>query len=215
MRNKLNINPGDSFNLWTVIKEVEKTTARNFLCRCKCGTEKIIRIDGLVYGHSKGCYHCANKNTKHKDTGSRLHRIWMGIVNRCRFKKEYQGIQRCSEWDDYIIFKNWAMANGYNESLTIDRIDGTKGYYPDNCRWVTPQIQAENQKLLTKQNTSGYKGVCFREKTNRWRATIRIRGKAIEIGSTYKSVLEAAIAYDTYIINNNLIERKLNVLVRK
>lgn len=52
----------------------------------------------------------------------------------------------CDEWvHNYIAFQRWAFANGYNDELTIDRIDNSKGYSPDNCKWATPKEQCYNR----------------------------------------------------------------------
>lgn len=84
---------------------------------------------------------------------ARLRRIWHGMKLRCYSKNainfEYygaKGITICSEWLlDFDNFRRWAIANGYEDTLTIDRIDPSKGYYPENCRWVSMQMQNRNR----------------------------------------------------------------------
>lgn len=81
---------------------------------------------------------------KHGGSKDRLNTIWRGMRQRCNNhnlpKFKYwggKGITFHKEWNDYETFKRWALNSGYNDTLTIDRINSDLGYYPENCRWVT------------------------------------------------------------------------------
>jgi hypothetical protein len=60
----------------------------------------------------------------------------------------YGGVGKsvCDEWaNDFVAFYEWSVRNGYDETLTLDRIDNSKGYSPENCRWVTYSVQENNR----------------------------------------------------------------------
>lgn len=127
-----------------------------WLCRCDCGTEKIVRGHDLK-GGTKSCGCSRRYNTglyQHGLSHTRIHSIWRSIKDRCynpknRHYKHYggRGISVCDEWkDNFIPFYNWSLENGYEENLTIDRIDVNAGYYPGNCRWVSVETQANNKR---------------------------------------------------------------------
>lgn len=79
-----------------------------------------------------------------KNSNPRLYRIWQNMLNRCRNKnvEKYRsygarGICVCDEWKEFPAFYEWAVANGYSDDLTIDRIDVDGNYEPGNCQWIT------------------------------------------------------------------------------
>lgn len=92
---------------------------------------------------------------KHGDSvpGTRLYKSWKNMRTRCNNKnnkryKDYggRGIKICNEWDNYLNFRSWAMANKYTDNLTLERTDNNKGYYPDNCKWATYKEQGNNTR---------------------------------------------------------------------
>ena len=186
-----------------------------------CGNEFKANTNDINRGHTKscGCYRKRRSSDIHKTHGlsnSRLSGIWSDIKSRTLNPKnkaytDYggRGITICEEWkNDFMPFYNWAMSNGYSDELTIDRIDNDGNYCPENCRWVTQTMQCRNQRMQ-KNNASGYRGVSFRKDNNNFRVIITVNKKRIHLGH-FPTAVEGAIAYNNYIIENNLEGFNLN-----
>lgn len=130
---------------------------KRYRCKCDCGnyvtTTKYRLLDGTC--KSCGCYAIEVRTNMHKTHGlyyHKLHNIWSCMKYRCNNKnhKEFnsyggKGIKVCDDWNNFINFYNWAISNGYKDGLSIDRIDGNKGYSPNNCRFITMKQQQENK----------------------------------------------------------------------
>ena len=133
---------------------VEKIGGSDWKCQCDCGNYKIVKTSDIKRQHVKSWGCSFNGNTKKNTHGSRLYSIWYNMKRRCnnindKDYKNYGGrnIKICNEWlIDYSNFYNWAMQNGYQGDLTIDRINNDGNYEPSNCRWVTMKKQLNNQR---------------------------------------------------------------------
>lgn len=175
MRNRytdeiLNNYVGKEIEFLKIISYTDRTKSahRYFLCQCKCGTEKYIRVDQIISGNQKSCG-CYKYNLKTGFSHSRLYPVWKSLIARCYNPKNQRynvygarGIKVCDEWkEDFLSFRKWAYSNGYDESskqgdCTIDRIDNDKDYCPENCRWVSLSRQQRN---TAKTIIFEYKGI--------------------------------------------------------
>lgn len=161
---------GKTYGRLMVIDEADrqpngKNLLRAFLCRCECGTEKIIAASNLSTGRTKSCG-CLQREkaklsngapVKHDQCWSPTYSSWAGMKDRCTNQnhKSYnnyggRGITVCERWMD---FRNFLEDMGERPSGTsIDRIDANGDYKPGNCRWATAQQQASNKRNSTLEN---------------------------------------------------------------
>ena len=206
---------GRKFYRLTVLEQVESLNHRcRFRCVCDCGNETVVLGQSLKSGHVRSCgcllsessreriklFHQEKGNEQHGLSHTRLYSIWAGIKGRC-FKpsnRNYpnyggRGISMCEEWkESFAAFCAWAFANGYEDDLSIDRIDVEGDYCPENCRWANSSLQSENKRISTR-NTSGVTGVSFNKKTKKYVAYISHNRKPKYLGSfaNFEDAVEA------------------------
>jgi len=162
---------GQKFSKLTVIKKMEKDKYGVYfwLCQCECGNVKKIRGSHLKSGYTKSCG-CLQKEivTKIAKTYGMAYNLeyksWANMKQRClnKHNSKYKdwggrGIKVCKRW---LKFENFYKDMGDKpfKSYSIDRIDNSKGYFKENCRWATKKEQARNKrnnKMIT------YKGETF------------------------------------------------------
>ncbi len=132
-----------------------------FRCKCDCGNESIVKLRKLQVGDTKACGCLRGKKSKggkgrkgkRTEVDKRLYSIWKNMRYRCNNPKHKsylkyggRGIGVCSEWEnDFKIFRIWALENGYDSDLSLDRRNNDLGYSPSNCRWITFEAQQNNK----------------------------------------------------------------------
>lgn len=178
----------------------------------KCESISKIRSWDAENSHTGVCSKCAwAAKSTHGMAKSHMYRTWQSMKTRTTNPSYNQtddyigrGITLCEEWENsFESFRDWSNANGYSENLTIDRKNNDKGYNPNNCRWTTSTQQMCNTRILKSTNTSGYRGVNFHKASNKWVARIQRNGERVSLGC-FNTALEAAIAFNKYIDDNNL-----------
>lgn len=162
---------GQKFNRLTAINpigmnEKSKTT---WLFSCECGVQKTLIPSLVVGGYIKSCG-CLKRDGKsnamfsHGGSGTRLYKTFLGMHRRCEDVKnagykDYgeRGIKVSDEWQDFVVFRDWALNNGYSDDLTMDRIDNDKGYESSNMRWTNKTVQTRNRRNTLWHEIDGVK----------------------------------------------------------
>jgi hypothetical protein len=154
---------GTVFSRWTVIETPYRDGRYTMAaCRCACGTERLVNLQNVAAGLSRSCgcldsETTAARNFRHgasvRGARDRLYTTWAGMKSRCQDPSnvvyEYygaRGITVCVKWQDFIAFRDWALATGYNDDLTIERKNVALGYKPSNCKWIPRTKQSRNRR---------------------------------------------------------------------
>lgn len=152
------IQPGVKIGKLTVHELSHSNNGRWWLCKCDCGGDAVRKGTDLSRAlrlEAISSCGCVEPRTTHGLSKSRLGRIYYKMIHRCHtptdasfYKYGAKGITVCDEWRSSIeAFISWALANGYKDDLSIDRVKWWEGYSPDNCRWATDVEQVRNRSI--------------------------------------------------------------------
>lgn len=151
---------GQTIGRWSVMEWAGASPSR-WVCRCTCGAERIVLAGNLTSGKSLSCGCYRNELSKFRSVrhgqarlnqASRIYRIWTGILTRVSgtskpHHRNYKnrGIDMDPRWRSFETFLA-DMGDRPSRAHSIDRVDNSRGYWPDNCRWATNVEQARNRR---------------------------------------------------------------------
>lgn len=160
---------GQKIGRWLVLGYIGGQRQARFLCRCKCGTERIVYGSRLSQGGSRscGCYSrdaTRIRSTKHGECkgpkSTPEYTTWRCMLNRCENPKNMhykyygaRGIKVCARWKTFTEFLN-DMGRKPSLGHSIERIDNDGNYEPENCKWATRQEQRRNRRAKTPLDSS-------------------------------------------------------------
>ena len=209
---------GVKFGRLTAMYVSGKSKSRECIwhCLCDCGNEVDVRGSSLRDGKTKSCgclvHDMHPKNSlKHGMSRERIYHIWKSMKQRCYYRKNIgyknygaRGIRVCDEWkNDFMAFYEWSINNGYNDKLTIERIDVNGNYCPKNCKWIT---HLEQQSNKTNNKYIKYKGCIYTlsQLSRKFNINSETLRKRLKSGWN----LEEALSINPKIGNNQTLRKK-------
>ena len=205
------------------LKSTSKTKRRCGIYECPdCKKAFTVQTGNVKSGKSTKCRSCSAKkcNVTHGLKTHTLYTVWTNMKSRCYNKRNTrydrygaEGVTVCKEWKtDFKAFYDWAITNNYSKEKQLDKDIlcnklniSPKIYSPSTCQFVDQVTNSQATRVINQANTSGYRGVSVKKgkTSNKFVAQISVAALKIHIGY-YKTALEAAKAYDFYVITNNL-----------
>lgn len=172
---------------------------------CECGNTPVISIGNFNFGHTKSCGCLARDSSKtrsnyHGMQDTNVYNSWRKMRERCNNPNDIlypkyggNGIKVSERWDS--SFKDFYKDMGdCLDGFTIDRIDTSKGYYKENCRWSSNFVQSRNKRSFT--GTSKYKGVQFENSSQKWIVTMTVGHLRSKKVGRYEDEYHAAQVYN-------------------
>jgi hypothetical protein len=174
---------------------------------CENVSLSCIGLDNKPFSIGAYIFNMKDVNLKHRSykhglSRTRQFKIWQHIRSRTMSPSNDRyhryggrGIKLCDEWMDFVNFYNWSLSNGYSDKLTIDRINNEDNYCPENCRWVTRQLNSKNMSI--------YPMTRIRKHGKGWQARGMSTSKCLGTFPTIEEARKARDEYDKIIIQLN------------